>query len=862
MYVTRPVDMNPVGSPRFVRRSRIASVVFMVLGGLAHAGSASAQAPEARTGAGGGGVVTGTVRDAVTGDAVPGATVVLEPDVAGAFPGPATGSGFSGATRATTAGADGRYRFEDLPSGAYRLYFSRLGYRPYSLVVELRGVGGTAVSVGLEAEPVALHPVRARAQPRGPYEAGYAFADDVAEARLMAIEMRRRLHLTTDVRELTHADVVESVTLGEPDVLRALQRLPGVTTRSDYTAELWTRGAPWSHTRVYYDGVPLFNPLHALGMISGIGSTAVGAAWFHPGVRPAGIGEGAAGVVDLQTRRAGGHGEMNAQADVSLMTAGLALDQRVLDGRAGWMLAARRTYLDWLADLARRAASREEESFPYGFSEVAGRVDASLGGATVLEASGLWEADELSSDGSDELDPLVARWGNWVGRLTLGTRVRGLDLRHTVASSQHHGLVTVDRGETIPSSYLMRRASESRVEYAALSGTVSPEPASLAGPAWTVGYGLERHAVGYYGPYVPNVPRSTSVMRPEAGGVLASPGGTLWWNDRLPVGVAWGERVWSRDDRVAVRTGLRLEGGDRVANGGSVRVAPRLSARYVPIPEVALSAGVGRAYQYTQALAPGGVHLASLVSTDVWLLAGPSVPALRSDLATLGLETWLAPARVASLNTFARKATGVATPDPRPGPVFDSTRAVFVVGQNVAYGVEASVRQLAGPVTGTLSYAHTRSQMTAAGLRYTSPAERSHVFDLTAMARVSRPLRLGAAFTAASGVPFTRTIADEDECALEPGCDPDRLPWAGEPHGLRAPTFASLDLLADWNTDLGGTELGIYVQLRNVLGRRNGTVYVGEDPGCLGVACGSGALQNLYERGVPRLPVLGVRVRR
>jgi hypothetical protein len=805
--------------------------------------------------------LVGTVRDALSGAPIRSATVILQPDAAGAFPGPASGSAFATATRAAASDSAGTYRFDGVPPGIYRLYASAFGYRPYSVSVELRGPGAAGVSLGLDAEPVALHPLRARGHPRGPYEAAHAFAEHADLARLMAADQRRRRYLTTDVRELTHADVIEAVTLGEPDVFRALQRLPGVTTRSDYTAELWTRGAPWAHTRVYFDGVPLFNPLHALGMVSGIGSSSIGAAWFHPGVRSAGIGEGAAGVVDLQSRRAAGGGELNAQGDLSLITTGLALDQRVLDGRAGWMLSGRRTYLDWLANLAGRAAGGERAAFPYGFAEVAGRVDAWVGDRTLVEASWLWEADELSGDGIESVEPLASRWGNTVGRITLSHRVRGLDVRNTMATSLHHGWVGQEAAQPVLSSPEARRLSESRVQYVGLTGTVSPQPASLAGPGWSVGYGLEHHSVGYFGPHALPIPRPSAWITPTRSGTWeAGDGAALWWNSGLPVAALWGERAWSMDDRLSVRAGLRLEASDELLNAGPIRAAPRLSARFSPVPEVAVSAGLGRVYQYTQALAPGGVHLASLVSTDVWLLAGPAIPALRADVATLGLETWVAPARVATINTFLRRATGVAAPDPRPGPVFD--RPSFVTGDNVAYGVEASVRQLAGPITGTASYTLTRSSVTAVGLTFPSGAERPHVFDATALVRARPSLRLGAAFTAATGVPFTRVIGDAEECQLEPGCDPAHLPWSGEPHALRGPTHASLDLLADWSTRVGSAEVGVYAQLRNVLGRENGTIYTGEGSGCQAVGCIGDELGNLYERGVPRLPVLGVRVRR
>jgi hypothetical protein len=189
-------------------------------------------------------------------------------------------------------------------------------------------------------------------------------------------------------------------------------------------------------------------------------------------------------------------------------------------------------------------------------------------------------------------------------------------------------------------------------------------------------------------------------------------------------------------------------------------------------------------------------------------------------------------------------------------------RGPFVTGENVAYGLEASVRQLTGPVTGSLSYSLLRSRMATAGLEFPAASDRTHVLNATAMVRARPWLRLGGGFTAATGVPFTRVISSPEECQLEPGCDPGRLPWAAEPHQGRAPTHASLDLLADASTRFRGMEVGAYVQLRNALGRENATIYTGDASGCVAIDCGSAMLRNAYERGIPRLPVIGIRVRR
>src|SRR5690606_14373537 len=112
---------------------------------------------------------------------------------------------------------------------------------------------------------------------------------------------------------------------------RALQRTPGVTTRDDFTATLWTRGASWDQTRVYLDGLPLFNPTHAGWLFSAVNPDALGEAVFYPGVRPARYGEGAAAVLDLSARSGGGPG-VRGRGELSLASARLAMDGGTRDG--------------------------------------------------------------------------------------------------------------------------------------------------------------------------------------------------------------------------------------------------------------------------------------------------------------------------------------------------------------------------------------------------------------------------------------------------------------------------------------------------------------------------------------------------
>ncbi len=220
------------------------------------------------------GTIAGAVLDGASGQPLAGADVVLSASRT-------TGQ------RAITDAA-GRYSFADVAAGAYSLHIRFIGYRPTTLDVDLPPMGQLSLSVGLILQPVLLEALPVDAPATGLARTGRSSESPLARADVE--RYRQEQYLTSDVRALTAADMLEAVTLGETDLLRAFQRLPGVTTRDDFTAQLWTRGARWSETRVYFDGLPLFNPVHAAGAFSAIPPDAVGAAFFHPGARSAALG--------------------------------------------------------------------------------------------------------------------------------------------------------------------------------------------------------------------------------------------------------------------------------------------------------------------------------------------------------------------------------------------------------------------------------------------------------------------------------------------------------------------------------------------------------------------------------------------
>jgi hypothetical protein len=160
--------------------------------------------------------------------------------------------------------------------------------------------------------------------------------------------------------------------------------------------------------------------------------------------------------------------------------------------------------------------------------------------------------------------------------------------------------------------------------------------------------------------------------------------------------------------------------------------------------------------------------------------------------------------------------------------------------------------------------------MEAGGWRYPSAADRRHALDASFMLRPLSAVQVGGALTAMSGAPYTRTF-NESDAACVPGPTGALCPgtaWIQDPNGVRGPAYASLDLMADWSRSVRFGDVGVYLQVRNALGRDNASTYAGtyergREPLNDGIRVAAGMPGDWYdhfERGLPRLPLVGFRL--
>lgn len=789
--------------------SRLQLLACVLVAASFPARSAPAQAPVAEAPAGS---IRGSVIDATSAAGLGGSTVTLIPrGGAGALPPRRSGVQFSNGVTVTTAGS-GAYEFTGLAQGEYTVLVQRMGYEPARVDVQLPASGDARLSIGLVLQPVRLQAVRVEARRDTALSlADLGLADSTG--RIAAALERQRLFLATDARELTAADMHESVALGSSDVLRALQRLPGVAHADERSAMLWVRGNRWDHTRVFFDDVPLFQPLSALGALSGVNAAAIGSAFLLPGVRPVSLGGDGAARVDLRTGLGVADGKLRGSADLSVMGGGGALGYRRADDRAGVQLTARQGLNDvFRSEGIPSVFGYLSTSFRY--DELTTRADARLGPGR-LESSALYSRDELVT--RSKFQPVRQTWDTRAARVTYARPLGRLHVSTTVSGTRFDA----DRTHVVWTRWDATGfdsegiPSVNSAHYLSV-GTRLTAPLDSLGRGWSAGMDAISLRNAFAGPRASLVFGDTAIADTSGRGSTAYLSG-------------WAERRWRPTPRVMLETGFRLDAGGQGLP--SVRPAGSLQARIAVTSATALSMAGSRTHSYMQQAQhrPSGAYGSGEAVARPWITAGADAPMLTVDQVGAGAEHWLAKGYLMAGNVYARSSAGVLSRDPRPGSLIG--RPFVVTGRESAIGAELSARKLAGRLTGMLAYSYQHARAEAAGWRYESDANRPHALDATLTAHLGR-WRVGAGYGLTSGAPVTMLSQTQAACDSTGAC---RIVWdaiAGTPGKRRVLTLSTLDLLADWTRPVGATQLTFFFggRVDFPAGQQNAQVFVCSTP--------------------------------
>lgn len=136
--------------------------------------------------------------------------------------------------------------------------------------------------------------------------------------------------------------------LGEVDILKTLQLLPGVQSGGEGTSGLYVRGGSPDQNLILLDGVPVYNVSHLFGFFSVFNADAIKSVTLTKGGFPARYGGRLSSVLEINMKE-GNMKEFKGEGAVGTVFSKLTLEGPIIKDKTSFIVSARRTYIDALA---------------------------------------------------------------------------------------------------------------------------------------------------------------------------------------------------------------------------------------------------------------------------------------------------------------------------------------------------------------------------------------------------------------------------------------------------------------------------------------------------------------------------------
>lgn len=267
--------------------------------------------------------LSGYVKDAETGEDLIGAAVIIKEN-----------------NSSTATNVYGFYSITLAP-GQYTLQFSSLGYQTYVQPINLNK--DMSLQVKLQTKSQELKAVE--------------ISSEKSDANVKDIQMSvAKLEIKT-IQKIP-------AFLGEIDLVKVVQLLPGVTTVGEGATGFNVRGGSIDQNMVLMDEAPVYNASHLFGFFSVFNPDAVKDVKLYKGGIPAQYGGRLSSILDVRLKD-GNNQSYHADGGVGLLFSRLSVEGPLVKDKSSFIVAARRSYFDIFFPFARNKNIRQAQAYFY-----------------------------------------------------------------------------------------------------------------------------------------------------------------------------------------------------------------------------------------------------------------------------------------------------------------------------------------------------------------------------------------------------------------------------------------------------------------------------------------------------------------
>ncbi|MDE6809211.1 MAG: TonB-dependent receptor, partial [Muribaculaceae bacterium] len=704
--------------------------------------------------------ITGRVTDEKDGSPIAGAAVMI---------------GIKG----VVTNADGYYSMPlpDKKSGNVVLKFSCLSYLKRNVTVTLPIKDRTQVNVSLTPDENMLSEAVVQ---------GSRHDFGVKSPQMSAIELSGA--------QLKAVPMV----FGEPDLLKTIQRLPGVQSGKEGNSGIMVRGGGYDQNQLMLDGAMLYSTEHMKGFVTAVNPDMISSMAFYRGAFPAKYGGRLSSVIDVATTE-GDYHSYHGAISAGLMVGRVNVSGPIVKGKTSFALAGRLSYFDLIfqpeAEKHYKKIGVESPYTGMEFWDINLKLAHRFSAKDKMTMLVLTDRDRQKTETTknypktniapyydpDELPNLIqigdivdysystpsktsTRWGNILGALNWYHRFGDNHRLHTSAAysaysyeREYHGeqessrtIVVPQQPDSVPNS--SREVSDITHRSKVSSFNFKSDYQLPLGNNNTINAGIELK-------HITTDPRRKIVSDRDE-----FEDWSIWQEDYIIVDMRDIHRHTSTDTLVG-KVSRMFNGniylsdhmkygpfeaiiGARVAsysvkNKTYMSFEPRLSASVMLDGNSSIKASVSRMSQGERLLSS-----TSLVSpSDVWIGVTDSIPPMKSMTYSVSLNRQLPWGMEASLEGYYKTIDNMT--DYREGSDFSRASTnwenMIALGKGKAYGVEFLLQRMTGNTTGWISYTWSKAisrfdrpgQVINSGRDFYSPGDRRNNLSVNLTHRVN-----------------------------------------------------------------------------------------------------------------------------
>ena len=200
--------------------------------------------------------------------------------------------------------------------------------------------------------------------------------------------------------------------LGEVDVLKTLQLLPGIQAAGEGNSGFYVRGGGPDQNLVLLDDAVVYNTGHLFGFFSVFNSDAVKGTTVVKGGMPANYGGRISSVVDVSMKE-GNMKKFNVEGGLGLISSRLTIQGPIVKDKASFIISARRTYIDLLLKpILPRIGDGEFAGNEYYFYDINAKINYRISDRDRLYLSGYFGRDVFNFRDPGGNFQLNFPWGN------------------------------------------------------------------------------------------------------------------------------------------------------------------------------------------------------------------------------------------------------------------------------------------------------------------------------------------------------------------------------------------------------------------------------------------------------------------